>query len=438
VYPNQEPAVSISRSSIPSAHVALTFILCAAAAACHDDVAAPHPISDHAIAVTYCAAAAPLWVAFQDGDGAWTRALPEASGGNVAFRHEFTSNRGAVATVVPIIDGEFTLLQVLYGAPAELTTFGDTSRAGCEGTSAKTLRGSVVGLGVNDHAQISLGDQARAFVEPQLGTDFSLEGVQPGPQDLFATRTIRSPDVADRLQLILRRNIDLPDGAQIPALDFGSAEAFDAATANVTVPSAVLPAVNTSALRTSNGEFVLPFLVDQATNAQTRPYLAVPESKLQAGDVQQLHVSTTTEDVRTVDVFFRAPIDRTIQFGAPIIVPTLSAIGTGPALRLRAHFVPQADYDQLTAMVYEQPSLTTFLIVSMTPRYSELVGGYDIDVPDLLPVPGFDPAWTLSPDAVVTWTATRVGGTLPQGRGVTPTDGAVRRTTVRQDVFNVR
>ena len=427
----------VSRSSIPSAHVALTFILCATAAACHD-VDAPHPISDQAIAVTYCAAAAPVWVAFQDGDGAWTRALPEASGGNVAFRHEFSSNRGAVATVVPIIDGEFTLLQVLYGAPAELSTFGDTSRAGCVGTSVKTLRGSVVGLDTDDRAQISLGDQARAFVVPQQGTDFSLEGVQAGPQDLFATRTIRSAGVESRLQLILRRNIDLPDGATIPALDFGSAEAFDAAKANVMVPSAVLPAVTTSALRTSNGEFSLPFIVDQATNAQTRPYLALPESKLQAGEVQQLHVSTETEDVRTVDVFFRAPIDRTIQFGAPIIAPTLSAISTGPALRLRAHFVPQADYDQLTAMVYEQASLPTFLVVSMTPRYSELAGGYDIDVPDLMPVPGFDPSWTLRSSDVVVWTATRVGGTLPQGRGVTPTDGAVRRTTVRQDVFTVR
>ena len=45
-------------------------IVCSALFACSDDPVAPSPVPEHAVAVTYCAGAAPTWVAFRDAE--WT------------------------------------------------------------------------------------------------------------------------------------------------------------------------------------------------------------------------------------------------------------------------------------------------------------------------------------------------------------------------------
>jgi hypothetical protein len=103
-------------------------VLCAGLVACKDDPAAPRPIPDRAVAVSYCAAIAPTWVAFRDGDGAWTRETPSVTGSTTTFRHSFTSNRAAIASLTPVLDGQFSVLRVLYGAPEELSSDG-TPRA---------------------------------------------------------------------------------------------------------------------------------------------------------------------------------------------------------------------------------------------------------------------------------------------------------------------
>jgi hypothetical protein len=73
----------------------------------------------------------------------------------------------------------------------------------------------------------------------------------------------------------------------------------------------------------------------------------------------------------------------------------------------------------------------------MTPSYASMFGGYDIDIPDLTTVAGFDPRWTLRSGMNVTWTAVAVGGTLPLGRTPVPFDGAIRRTAVIQSSLTV-
>lgn len=429
--------MSSSRSFVPRAKIALPAFFCAVASACSDSTTSPPqpPITTNGqtVAVAYCSALAPTWVAFQDGDGAWTRALPEVRGNITTFRQELSSNRGAVATARPIIEGVFTALEVMYGAPSELPEIGDTSRVDCA-AKTKTLTGSVVGLNTSDVAEITAGFSSRASVFPTSGSAFSLEDVSVGPQDLFATRATRSADGASALRFILRRGLELPDGAALPTLDFNSAEAFDAATPNVTLASSEASALAFGALYTKNGQFALPFFIDQPKTA-TRPYFALPENKLEAGDVQLLHVSAANQTAVAVDVYYRAPTDRTIRFGAPLIAPTLSVIGTASSPRIRARFVPQADYDQVTSISYQQASSTSLVFISMTPRYAAITGSYDVDVPDLVSVPGFDPAWALIPGHEVVWTAIRVGGTLPRGRNVFPADGMTRTSSTLQSTF---
>src|SRR4051794_29123894 len=94
------------------AHRAPFLMLLATLVACHDDPAGPSLPHETAVAVTYCAATAPTWVAFRDGDGSWTRELPDVSGGKTTFRHSFTGDRAAIASFTPFPGSELSLLNV--------------------------------------------------------------------------------------------------------------------------------------------------------------------------------------------------------------------------------------------------------------------------------------------------------------------------------------
>ena len=408
--------------------VAATIILCAVVTACSDNPVAPSPTPDRATSLAYCAAATPTWVAFRDGDGSWTRETPDVAGSRTFFRHVFTSERAAIATLTPIIDGQFTVLRVLYGTPAELATESDTTPDACTTGGGKTLHGSVAGLDLSELATISIGAFGRTSVAPRLGLDFTVDGVLSGPQDLLAVRTRESAPP----RLILRRDIDLPDGSVLPSLDFASAEAFDVATANVDIQNGGADEVlNSTALLTRHGTFPLPF-GESRVAATTEQYIAIPPARLLATDLQQLHVSTAGATPRTTDLYFRLPIDLTVTLGAPLIPPSFTISGSEPMLRPRAQFVAQSDYDKLTSVVYDQSSSTAFVAISMTPSYAALSGGYDLEVPDLSSVAGFDASWGLHSGAVVNWNALRTGGSLPIGRSIVPVNGAIRRITSTQ------
>jgi hypothetical protein len=399
-------------------------------------VVAPHPTN---VTVAYCREAAPDWVAFQDGNGEWRRATPNVQGERTFFRRNFVTDRGGIATVSSSLGGALTVLSVLYGTPAELASAGDTSPIDCGGGVPKNLFGSVAGLGANESALISTGNILRVSV-PTGRTTFHLTGLPSGPRDLLATRTTPLAGGSAVTGLLLRRNVDLPDSADVGTLDFTSAEGFAPATATVRV-GGVFPAgaITGTRLRTSNSDLLLSNLTDAPTST-TRPYFALPESRLMPGDLQVLRVSTVgpSSDARDADLYFRSPIDRTLTLGAPLAAPAITAVSTSPSLRVRAKFEPQAEYDRSTSILYEQGASSALVVVSMTAGYAALGDGFDLIVPDLSRVAGFDPVWALIPGAQLLWSATRVGGTLGLGRDAVPSDGTDKRAAFRKDTITVR
>ena len=408
-------------------------VLCAGGLGCNSDSTSPRPVPNDSVAVSYCAAVAPTWVAFRDGDGAWTRETPSVTGSTTTFRHSFISNRAAIASLTPVLGGEFLALRVLYAAPDELSTDGDTTSSDCLTGAFKSLRGTVAGIATTEAAFIAVGPFARTGVLPREGLDFTIDGVATGPQDLLAVRTAQAAPP----RVILRRDLDLPNGSVVPTLDFTSTEAFDMVTATLTIANLggdANPVVDFSVLTTPHGEFFLP--IAASGNGSPQPYLALPADKLLAGDLERLHVSANGNTSRTADLYFRTPTDRTVTLGSQIATPTISVISGGAAPRLRARYVAQADYDKLSSIVYNQPTSTGFIAVSMTPAYAALAGGYDLDLPDLTGVSGFDPSWALKA-GVINWTANRIGGTLPLARDAKPVDGATRVTSLTQGTITV-
>jgi len=383
-----------------------------------------------AVMVRYCAGLEPRWVAFEDGNGAWRHVEPTAAGGTITFSADFSTDRGAVATAY--VFGEFTSVAVWYGAPAELAAVGDTNPRYCGSTASRTLNGSVAGLGTNESAIISTGSGARTRVFPEQGGTFVINAVPGGPQDLLATRNTQTGDGDTITGMILRRDVDVPDGGTLAVFDFATPEAFAPAVASVTIeglgPSG---ASGSTSLLTSNDAIPVSVVTSPSSDV-IRRYVALPETQLLPGDLQVLFLTanpTGTGDGRTATIYFRAPTDRTLALGAPLVPPTFTTVATEPALRMRAHFVWQSDYDR-SAGVSLQQGAGTIVSASMTAAYAVLAGGeYDVLVPDLSEAEGFDPAWALRPEGTLIWVAGRIGGTLGLGPNAVPSDGATRRTT---------
>ena len=400
----------------------------AALAACSDGRLPSPPPPPTTVVVAYCAGLEPTWVAFQDGDAAWTQAQPTPSGSNKTFRHEFAADRGAIATLSGA-GGNITVLSVLYGTPAELVTAGDTNPRDCGPAPAKTLLGTVAQLDTNETAFVSASFNSRVRVS--VDRTFELKGLASGPRDLLATRTTRTDGSDVITRLMLRRGVDVPDSTTLPVLDFASAEAFAPAVATVSLDGlGAESAVSGTRLLTDRDELTVSLLIGLTTDV-TRPYVALPERQLLANDLQILAASTTaatTGSARSATLYFRTPTDRTLTLGAPLIPPMFSTVASGPALRPRAHFVAQSDYDRSAFVSYQQ-GVTVFVTISMTAARAALTEtGYDLVVPDLSGAAGFDPAWSLHPGAALLWNAGRIGGTLGLGRDAVPSDGAVHRT----------
>lgn len=404
-------------------------------AACSDSMTSPTPPPPPASAnVAYCAGIEPMWVAFQDGDGAWTRALPTASNGTVVFQANFAATRGGIATVTEGGSG-ITFLHVLYGTPQELETVGYTSRRFCSSPVVKTLLGTVGGLDTNEFAIIRGGFDAQAL--GHAGFEFELNVLPPGPQDILATRITRTNGADTITKLILRRGIDLPDGATLPELDFSSAEAFVPAVANLSLGVGVGGAAISTRLITSNLDTPVGFFGGQDLGT-IRSYRALPEARLLPGDLQVLYASghgATPNSVRSASRFFRAVQDYTIDLGADVVTPTFTTIATSPTLRLRARFVNQTEYGRATSISYQEDS-TRSVSVTLTQNYALQVGGvYDLVIPELTGVVGFRPAWALSQTNSLRWSAARLGGTLGLGIEPVPFDGATQRSAFSTDVL---
>src|SRR5262245_123916 len=162
---------------------AAAFTLCLLAA-CNTDrvmsarVPDPSP-TQTTVDVPFCSAFAPDWVAFQDGDGAWTRVPPVVGGGKTRFRYSFSSNRGAIASARVFPGNRLTSLAIQYGRPDELTIATDTASLDCGPFATRSLLGTLTGIDTNDVGEASAGYGAGALIAP-AETTFTLHFLLPG------------------------------------------------------------------------------------------------------------------------------------------------------------------------------------------------------------------------------------------------------------------
>jgi len=368
----------------------------------------------------FCTADAPIWVAAQDGNGAWTRVNP-TTGSTYSFT--FASGRGGIAVVDTVGTGYD--LNVVYGTVAEFTAFSTSVNLG--GCGSKVVNGSVANVGASEAAIVSLG-YSTAFVIPALSTNFQLTDVSDGGQDMIASRIDATTESANKL--IIRRNQNIASGGSLALLDFNAAESFAPGTANVTVTG--LGADHASILALYTGTYgstfgIISSIGDYTTGAVT--YAAVPLLNLTAYDLQQLVANSedasNTHSTRAAGLYFRAPANRTIAMGAALSTPTVTKVVTAPNARPRVQLASQASYNRLFTASYDQGLSNRSASIAATAGYfSGLPATWDITLPDLSGAAGWSSTWGLQDGTAINWDVSAQGGAIQFLDGTTIVDGA--------------
>jgi len=374
----------------------------------------------------------PIWVAAQDGTGAWQQVV--GSGNSYSFA---ITSTGGIAYVTQRGANEYSL-NLYYATLAELQGQGSTT---CPTAATKTVLGTVAGLNAAafGQAQISLGPTSAAVTAP--ASAFTLNNVIAGALDLVAARTAINLTTAAIVtdKLIIRRGVNAASGATLPVLDFNSAEAFDPDQKSVTVSSANGELLAVSSLYVTATQSSA-FLGTDAPNASTtRTFYAVPSAKQATGDLHFLSASasqmsgSTLVSLRTASTLFKDAVNQTLSMGAALNTPTFSTLASAPYLRHRAVLQQQADYNRAWTLGYSQgsSSLTRSATVSMTQGYLGS-GPFDHSMPDFSGVSGWLGTWGLQSGTTVTYFITAVGWTLGGGGSSAPNvEGTIIRSGAR-------
>ena len=416
----------------------------------------------------------PIWLAVQDGSGAWTRVTATGT----RFQFNIASGRGGVAFVHPTTSAtvasqrtlskrmstviETTLLMrnkaaevranryaaryaasafvdgfdlsILYGTQAELNSQGTTQ---CLTGAGKTVNGTVANVAATQTADISLGD---AFESVSGGTtNFTLTGVPDGALDLVASRSTTNLQTFQTIvdKLIIRRGINAANNSTLPVLDFNAAEAFAPAEANITVGNLGTDvSLVTTSYFTASGTTGAAIFSGIELGTGPFKYYGVPTARQIAGDLHFAFVlaspaSQTADNARFRGLFFKDPTDRTVTLGAVLPAQTVSVAGTTPYVRLRATGSVTADYNKVVDITYTQENTARTASISATAGYLSNATTYDLTIPDFSGVAGWDNNWGLKTGAATEWTVAGSGFT---GIGVgspAPVEGATIQGAIR-------
>jgi hypothetical protein len=397
---------------------------------------------------TFCESDAPVWVAVQNGDGAWARVA------EVAPRtYDFAiGQRGALAYVTRSGAGAAASyrMRVDYSSLDELRTSGQAAACTLPDQGGKTLTGSVAGMAAAGAEQVQMANVvlggSSAMVMPGLPgfPNFSLDKVADGPLTLVATRSAIGGGGAGAVdRVILRRNVNAAAGSALPVLDFDGAEAFAPAAADLTLGN----------LGNDQGYVAVSFYAGQLGGANfstalgTNPlrYAGVPAAHMGAGD---LHLVTalarpgTPGDAepasgRYVFQYVRDVVDRTVNLGPALSAPAVAFAPNPQYLRPRAQLAAQAEYGALATVTFRQDAAAgagaRSLTISRTAGHAggTAPGTWELATPDFTGVDGFDPAWALRTNGATTWTAGAYGGSVGTLLGAAPTEGSSFRGATR-------
>jgi hypothetical protein len=374
----------------------------------------------------------PIWFAFQNGNGPWTRVTP---GVNNSFTLGVAASTG-IAYVTR--QGAGFATSVLFVSGAELTAIAGGNICGINPQAGtKRLTGTVQSV-VSQNATITIGGADTTFPNPAPptgGMPFTLTNVPAGARDLIAARSATNANGTTQLQrMIVRRGTNYANAATIPGLDFGGAEGFSPVAHNSTLSNLAGDQSSISeSLITSNGAsgdfHESPGAFAPVAGVDFVPYVTIPDALLLAGDFHEIFIGAASGANATSFRFISrllhttsANVD-TLTFGPRLSTPSVTSLGTTPYLRLRARLPLQSEYNAAASAQFSQADNSAD--VSVTAAYlGAAPGTWTIDVPDLTSA-GYDATWGIRAGLGVSWGVNAIGGNFLPFVGGSPVDAII-------------
>jgi hypothetical protein len=346
----------------------------------------------------------PIWLAAQDGTGAWTRVTGNQ---NQEYSFQMNSTRGGIAYVTQEA-GVFSLV-VLYQSRAELQAQGAGSCAFGPDAS-RTVTVSVSNISVLEQAYIALGN-AFTVVSGAAPVPTLVQGVATGPLDLVAARVGLQGSAFVLNRLSIQRGINPPANSTVN-VDFAGAGSFEPASANATVHNLGGDQAFASVLYRTSGGTYATIMPAGGVGGATQQYRGVPANQQAAGELHQLSVTAAANlggavpptSFRYGYVVFQTVTDRTITLGPELTAPTISTAAVQPYLRLRAVLPVQQEYDTWFMANFGQAAPSRNASVQMSAEYKGASGTATLEVPDLSAVAGWNNTWGLTAGVPTQWT----------------------------------
>jgi hypothetical protein len=344
----------------------------------------------------------PIWVAAQDGSGAWTRVTGTAD----TYKFNVTSGKGGYAATTQ--NGTSTATVVNLFTQAELTAGTITL---CATSGTRSVTGTVAGLGQTDAGIISMGGASTTTTA--ASTNFTLNNMLSGSQDLVAYRSnlLAGPSAGDRAVIV--RDLNPASGGSVGTIDFNGSSAITPASGTITVTGG---AAGDSYFQTmlyltgANCTAGSLYFLNGATNP-VMPEFGIPAASQRATDFHEalLSASTSTTSTRTVIAVFHTLATQSIALGAALPTPTITSL-SGSYKRLQAVLSIPSDYQTSATLTYTQGGKSGTVATSFGYLGS---ANATLAFPDFSGVAGFDPSWLPASSATVSTAISVAGSSIP-------------------------
>jgi hypothetical protein len=352
------------------------------------------PPATTATTIPFCANETPVWFAYQNEGFLWQPVA--ASGGSFSFA---ATDRVSIAFAYT--EGTASDVRFYSATRAELAGIG----LDCAGT--KNHPGTTAGVGTSQLGVVALG----GTLDVTSGNAFLLEGVVDAPLDLVATRGSIANGQFTGDRMVIRRGVNLANDMSIPLIDYMGSESVATTTNGVTINGI------------EAGETVYMENVFQGTTrtwgvvgtsestSSAHTLYSAPAASLVAGDLHELYVDAFNSQgtvAHTLVTYFGAPGDRTETLGPLLNIPTISATLVAPYLRERAQLASQTEYPTAARFVYLQGTVSApkyISVVITAAHHGSTPTSWDVLIPDVSSVPGFNSGWMHTSGPTVTYSA---------------------------------
>jgi hypothetical protein len=369
------------------------------------------------------AEAKPIWFAYQDGGGTWTRVTST----NDIYRFMVTASAGGYAFAVrPAANASSVAVKLL--SRTELTTAPINFCRVPRGN--KTVVATVSAVGTNQQAAVNLGGST---VHVPASATVSIPNIPNGPFDLVAWRMNgqRGLNTPGDSKGIILRDVNVPDGGSAGIVDFDAATAAPMFWGGMSFTGANSGDAFTGSMSYYTGpreSCTAALLYNFSTTTPSVPVgvWGFPAAAQRPTDFYVLNVvATNGVFIRMVQQSFHTPGGEGsfLHFGGSVSTPVVSDVPGGAYRRLQVVGTTPGEYSSTVIFLYANALGDKAVAIETSVAW---LGGNaaTLTFPDFSGVSGWDSSWIPGAQAPVLWT---FGGTAASFSGLPCTEGALFR-----------